>query len=110
MEGWSKGNVITIVSLLISGSVGYGVLSSRVDTIDKVQRDNIAYVPQFIQVKTELKYMKEESVRTRKVWEKLDGTLDSLNDTLIKQGSEIQALKETVNDIKKVVIKEASQN
>ena len=105
-EGWIKANLIALLGLLISGGTAYGVLSSRVDNIDNVQHKTIQYIPQFIQVQTELKSVKEESERTRKVWEKLDSTLDALNDTLIVQGGEIRSLQRSVDDIKHVVIKE----
>ena len=108
MEGWSKANIITIVGLLLSGGTAYGVLDSKVNEIYIKQATNAKYIPEFIQVKTELVYLKEESARTRAIWGKLDSTLDSLNNTLVKQGGEIQALKETVNDIKKVVVREAN--
>lgn len=108
MEGWSKANVITIVTLLLSGGTAYGVMNSKVNEIYIKQTHNAKYIPEFIQVKTELVYLKEESARTRQVWGKLDNTLDSLNNTLIRQGGEIQALKETVNDIKKVVVENSA--
>lgn len=107
MDGWSKANVITIVGLLLSGGTAYGVMNSKVNEIYIKQTQNAKYVAEFIAVKTELHYLKDESVRTRQVWVKLDGTLDSLNNTLIRQGGEIEALKGTVDDIKKVVVKNA---
>ena len=110
MDGWSKANIITIVGLLLSGGTAYGVLNSKVQEVYIKQTANAKYIPEFIQVKTELIYLKEESARTRAIWGKLDNTLDALNNTLVRQGGEIQALKETVNDIKKAVVERASDD
>ena len=110
MDGWSKANIITVIGLLISGGTAYGVLNSKVQEVYIKQAQNAKYVTQFIEVKTELTYLKEESSRTRAIWEKLDNTLDALNNTLVRQGGEIQALKETVNDIKKAVVEHASDD
>lgn len=105
MENWFKTNGIVLAVYLITGSIAYGSLEAAVSTLKKTAEDRAGYVPQFIAMQSEVMHLREESIRTRNVWVKLDNTLDTLNGTMLLQGSEITALKEDVKEIKKAVVK-----
>lgn len=104
MENWLKTNGLALLAYIVLGSVAYGNLDTRVDVLVKDAADRAAYVPQVIELKGEMNHVKLEAQRNRDVWVKLDETLDTLNNTLNRQGGEITALKDDVDIIKRAVI------
>ncbi|AUR92106.1 TMhelix containing protein [Vibrio phage 1.188.A._10N.286.51.A6] len=100
-----KNNGVNLIVLLLSGAVIYGTLSAEVKAMKAEQDRREPYLAKFIHLQGTVSHVQDEQFRNRRVWEKLDGTLNALNTTLSIQGVEIKALQSDVEEIKKAVVK-----
>ena len=112
MENFLRQNGLAIVVYIALLAAAYGDLTAKLTTVKQVQDDAQKLVPDFIEMKSEVRHMSEEVARTRTVWFRLDETLDKLNTTMVRQevtltaqGESIDGLKQDMEIIKKAVVK-----
>ena len=112
MENFLRQNGLAIAVYIVLLAVAYGDLTAKLTTVKQVQDDAQKLVPDFIEMKSEVRHMSEEVARTRTVWFRLDETLDKLNTTMVRQevtltaqGESIDGLKQDMEIIKKAVVK-----
>ena len=112
MENFLRQNGLAIVVYIALLAAAYGDLTAKLATVKQVQDEAQKLVPDFIEMKSEVRHMSEEVARTRTVWFRLDETLDKLNTTMVRQevtlnaqGESIDGLKKDMEIIKKAVVK-----
>ena len=112
MENFLRNNGLAIVVYIALLAAAYGDLTARLSTVKQVQDDSQVLIAEFIELKSKVKHMDDEAIRTRAVLIKLDDLLDQLDNTLVRQegaltaqGQSISALQEDMQIIKKAVVK-----
>ena len=112
MENFLRNNGLAIVVYIALLAAAYGDLTAKLTTIKQVQDDSQALIGEFIELKSKVKHMDDEAIRTRAVLIKLGDLLGQLDKTLVRQegaltaqGQSINALQEDMQIIKKAVVK-----
>ena len=112
MENFLKTNGLALLVYLTVLAVAYGDVTAKLSKVVKVQENSQAVISEFIELKSTVKYMDEEAIRTRAVLVKLDDLLDQMDRTMVRQegaltaqGQSVIALREDMEIIKKAVVK-----
>ena len=105
MENFLRNNGLAIVVYIALLAAAYGDLTAKLTTIKQVQDDSQALIGEFIELKSKVKYMDDEAIRTRAVLINLDNLLDQLDRTLVRQEGAISSLQKDMGEIKKAVVK-----
>ena len=112
MENFLRNNGLAIVVYIALLAAAYGDLTAKLTTIKQVQDDAQVLVGEFIELKSKVKHMDDEAIRTRAVLIKLDDLLDQLDKTLVRQegalttqAQSISALQKDMEIVKKAVVK-----
>ena len=105
MENFLKNNGLAIVVYIALLAAAYGDLTAKLGTVKQVQDDAQVLIGEFIELKSKVKHMDDEAIRTRAVLINLDNLLDQLDRTLVRQEGAISSLQKDMGEIKKAVVK-----